>query len=144
MPPLRPHAQVRPIAPVVGAEEPSIGELFNRLGAETGTLVRQEMNLAAVEMTEKVSEASKHALMIGVGSSFGTVSLMTLAGALVVGLSHWMDLWMSALLVGVALALAAYAVVRMGVGALRQMSPIPKKTLETMKENKSWAQELVR
>jgi uncharacterized membrane protein YqjE len=144
MPPLQ-KADARDQALFPHSAEPrSIGELLGKLSAETGMLIRQEMNLSAIELKEKASAASKHALLIAVGTVVCSVSLMTLTAAAVVGLSTLMALWLSALIVGTALGGVGYGVVRMGAQALRHMSPTPAKAIASWKENKAWAQTLVR
>ena len=40
-------------------DDRSLGELFSELAQETSTLVRQEVNLAKTEMTQKASRAGK-------------------------------------------------------------------------------------
>ena len=48
----------------VRGEERSLGELFGDLARDTGTLVRQEMELAKTEMTQNI-----RGLAIGLGWS---------------------------------------------------------------------------
>ena len=43
----------------------SLGELFSDLSQQTADLIRQEMRLAKAELSEKFSDAGRHALMIG-------------------------------------------------------------------------------
>lgn len=124
--------------------EPTIADLFGRLGQETSTLVRQEMLLAKAEMVEKAKTALRHTLLIGAGVLLGLVSVLTLTSALVLGLSTFMEPWLAALCVGGAFALGGFGAVRAGVSALKRMDPTPAKTIETLKENKQWAQEMVR
>jgi uncharacterized membrane protein YqjE len=126
------------------APEPTIAELFGKLGEETSTLVRQEMLLAKAEMVEKAKTALRHTLLIGAGVLLALVSVLTLTSALVLGLSTLMEPWLAAVCVGVAFALLGFVAVQMGTSALKRMEPTPTKTIETLKENKAWAQELVR
>jgi len=132
-------AAARPVG-----EGTNVGALMSRLGAEAGTLIRQEVRLATVEMTEKAAAAGRHGAVMAVGALVSAVSFMTLTAALVVGLGKVMEIWTAALVVGLALAVVGYGVVRSGVASLRQMSPTPTRTLATWKESRSWAQALVR
>lgn len=124
--------------------ERSVGELFTALANETSTLVRQEMKLAATEMTQKATYAGKQAAFIAAGSLLAVVSLLALLAALILGLGTVIALWVSALLVGIVIALIAAFLVWRGVMALRQMDVVPKQTLQTIKEDKSWVQQQVR
>lgn len=123
---------------------PNVAALMGRLGSETSTLIRQEMNLLTVEMTEKASVVGKQAFVMAAGYLFCTVSLMAMTAALILGLSEVMQLWMAALVVGIALAALGYVVMRTALGALRRLTPTPTRTVATWKEGKSWAQALVR
>ncbi len=139
----RQSAQPRPSA-AEPEGEPSIGELFSKLGADTSTLLRHEMNLAVVEMGQKARDAAMHARLIAMGAGIAAVGALTLVAALILGLSKVLEPWLAALIVGFALAVAGYAVSRTGAAALRQMSPRPLRTMETWKDNQTWAKALVR
>jgi len=45
----------------------SLGELFSELAAETGTLVRQEVALAQVELTAKATSVGKNVGFLAIG-----------------------------------------------------------------------------
>lgn len=121
-----------------------MGELFSELASETSTLVRQEVQLAAREMTLKASYAARQAALIGGGLLLGVVSLLSLIAALVFGLATMITLWKSALLVGALLMLLAALLVWKGAAALREMSLLPKQSIQSLKEDEQWVQEQVR
>lgn len=125
-------------------DEPSIAELVGQLGTQTSTLIRQEMNLAVVEMTGKARAAGLHARTIGIGAGALALGAMTLVASLVLGLAEVMPAWLAALIVGVVLAGGGYAVSRVGVTSLGRVSAKPLRTIETWKDNKAWAKALVR
>ena len=126
------------------AKERSIGELFGELASETTTLVRHEVKLATTEITQKATYAGQQAVFIAVGALLGTVGLLVLAAAVVLGLGTILPLWASSLAVGLVIAVASYVVTQKGVTALKQMDPTPKQSIQSMQENKLWAQEKVR
>lgn len=121
----------------------SVGELFSELAAETSTLVRQEVQLAAREMQNKATYAGKQAAYIAVGVLLGVVSLLSFIWALVFGLATMIELWKSALVVGIVAAVVAALVVWKGLSALRQMSIVPRQTILTLREDKQWLQHQV-
>jgi hypothetical protein len=125
-------------------QDRSIGELFGDLAAETSTLVRREVQLAATELTNKASYAGKQTALIAVGALLGVASLLSLVAALVIGLDRWLALWLSALLVGLAVGAVAYGVVVKGIAALRKLELKPKHTIESLQENKAWAERQIR
>jgi len=124
--------------------ERSVGELFTELANETSMLVRQEMKLAATEMTQKATYAGKQAAFVGAGALLAVVSLLALLAALILGLGTMIALWVSALLVGIVVGVIAAVLVWKGATALRQVDVVPKQTIQTIKEDKSWVQQQVR
>lgn len=120
------------------ADERTLGDLFSDLSEKAGLLVRQEVQLAKVEMKEKATEASKDVALIVMGVFLGNAALLSLVAALIVGLSYFMEGWLAALLVGILLAVAAGLLVAQGVQALKQMNALPQQTITTLKEDKEW------
>ena len=120
--------------------ERSIGELFSKLSAETSTLIRQEMELARAELTEKGKDAGKGAGMFGGAGAVGLLG----AGAITAGIVLLLDLaiaaWLAAILVGlVYVAIAAVLVVQGRDRIQRATPPVPEQTLDTVKEDVEWA-----
>lgn len=66
--------------------------------------------------------------------------LAILAGVIFL-LDLLMPLWLSALLVGIVVALVGYFLVRRGLDALKQEDLAPQETMETLKEDKEWAKD---
>jgi cytochrome c biogenesis protein CcdA len=120
--------------------EPSVKDLFGDLARETGTLVRQEVRLAQVEMTEKAVFAGKQAAFIAAGGAIGIVGMLSLVAALILGLGTLIPLWTSALLVGAVFVIAAVALAEIGVQRLKKFDPRPRQTILELKETSSWAQ----
>jgi hypothetical protein len=125
-------------------EDRSIGELLKELANETSMLVRQEMKLASAEMTHKVAYAGRQVAYIAAGGLLAVVALLTLVGALVFGLATMIPLWKSALLVGAILTVISVIAAWKGVAALRDMSMVPKKTIESIREDKQLVEQHVR
>src|SRR6185295_7305853 len=87
-----------------GIQRESFGELLGELANNSAALVRDEIELAKQEMTEKVSGLRSGVVTLAVGGLIGFVALLTLTAAAVAGLAHVMDTGLAALLVGVVLA----------------------------------------
>lgn len=118
--------------------EPSLGELFSTLSSQASLLFRQEVELAQAEMTRKATRAGKNAAMIGVGALIGMGAFNALLAATILGLAQFMDAWLAAFIVAVVLAVAAAILVRYGIDKLKAIDPAPRRTIETMRENKEW------
>ena len=124
---------------LMSVSEPSLGTLFADLAKQTGTLVRKEIELAQVEMTGKVADAGKKVVVVAGGGIACALAGMVLLAALILGLANFMPLWASALLVGLVMAVIGIGVVFWGVSALKKFDPVPRATIQTVKETKLWA-----
>jgi hypothetical protein len=122
-------------------DERSLGELFQELSRETSSLIRQEMALAKVEMTQKVQRAGKDAGFIGAGGAIAYAGFIVILGGLAILLGEVMSLWLATLLVGVVVAAIGGALVIKGKNDLQSLEVAPHHTLETLKEDKEWAKE---
>lgn len=123
--------------------EPSLGQLFGELAQETGTLVRQEVQLAKAEMTGKANAALRDVGLIAVGGALAHAGLLVLLAALIAGLSTMLPVWLAALVVGLVVAGVGGAMAFKGLGALRRIDPVPERTVQTMKDNRAWAKEQI-
>ncbi|PLS78529.1 MAG: phage holin family protein [Chloroflexi bacterium] len=124
--------------------EPSLGELFATLASNTTTLVRQEINLARIEMAQKVPGLAKDLGRLAVGAAVAYAGFLVLLAALVLALGELMPISLSALLVGIVVLGVGFLLLRNGRDALKQADLAPRETLETLKEDTAWAKEQTR
>jgi len=125
-------------------EERSLGELFAELASETSTLVRQEVELAKTEMSQKVAEVGKDAGLIGVGGAIAYAGFLAVVAAIILGLGLLIPLWLSALIVGLVVGGIGYVLLQQGLSALKRADLKPRQTIETLKEDKEWVKEQTR
>ncbi len=124
-----------------GRDDRSLGELFSELAQETTTLVRQEVNLATTEMTQKASRAGKHIGILAAGGSVAYAGLLAILAGIIALLNAVMPLWVAALLVGIVVAIVGYVLVRRALDALKRGDFAPRETIETLKEDQRWAKD---
>jgi uncharacterized membrane protein YqjE len=118
----------------------STGELFKRLSEQTSALVRQEIELAKAEVSEKGKAAGAGAGLLGGAAVLGLLAAGALTAFIVLLLSKAMDAWVAALIVTVIYAAIAGALALMGRERVRAgMPPAPEQTVETVKEDVQWA-----
>src|SRR5690349_2991275 len=60
----------------------SLGELFSDLSQQTSELIRQETRLAKAELSEKLADVGKHAMMIAIAIAVGLAAVITVAAAI--------------------------------------------------------------
>jgi hypothetical protein len=129
---------------MVQREERSIGELFSDLANQTSVLVRQEVDLARTEMTQKAAALGKDAGVIGAGAVLALGGYLALVAAMIVVLDIWLPLWLSAVIVGVLLAGIGFVLVQQGLSAIRRVNLAPRETIATLKDDAAWAKEQMR
>jgi uncharacterized membrane protein YqjE len=120
-------------------QEP-IGELLKRLSNETTQLVRQELELAKAELSEKGKRAGLGAGMFGAAGVTGLLSLGALTACLVLALNHAVADWLAALIVAAVWAAVAAVLAVRGRDKVQEATPpVPEQTIETVKEDVQWA-----
>ena len=120
--------------------ERPIGELLKQLADETATLVRQELDLARAEMREKAGKAGPGFGMWGAAGVTGLLAAGALTAFLILALDGVMANWLAALLVGLVYAAIAGVLYVNGKHRVEEAgSPVPQKTIESVKEDVQWA-----
>ena len=120
----------------------SFGELLGQLANNSAALVRDEIELARQEMSEKVTVLRSGIVIAAVGLVLGLLALLTLTAAAVIGLANYVGAGKSALIIGGALAILGGAIAFAGFGQIKRTSLKPKQTIETLEEDKEWLKEL--
>lgn len=120
-------------------DQRSLGELFGDLARDTGTLVRQEVELAKVEMTQKATRIGKDIGFLAAGGAVAYAGFLAILAAIAVGLGQLgVPWWLAALLVGVVVAGIGGFLVRSGLAALQRETLVPERTVTSLKEDVEW------
>jgi hypothetical protein len=132
-------------------EDRSIGQLLKELTQESSTLLKQEVNLAKTEMSEKASRIGANLGEVAVGGAVALLGSIALLLAAVYGLTsilnNFMDqevaVWLAPLIVGGILAAVGYSLIKKALATLKQESITPQKTTQSLQENKEWLKEKI-
>lgn len=114
----------------------SVGELFGSLASDTSELVRQELKLAAAEMTATAGTAARNGGLVAGGAALIHLGLIAALVALLTGLPRvipQIPMWATAAIVALVLAGLGMALVQIGLRALRRIDPVPRETLRTLR-----------
>ena len=116
------------------AQEHSTGELVKQVTEQVSTLVRDELKLAQVEMTRKGKQAGLGAGMLGGGGLIALYGVGCLIACAIIGLSHVVQPWLAALIVGAALLAIAGVAALLGKGRIQQATPpVPTEAAASVK-----------
>jgi uncharacterized membrane protein YqjE len=117
-----------------------IGELVKDLAGQTSTLVRQEIQLAQAELTNKGKLAGRGAGMLAGAAVAALLMLGALTATLIVVLDSFLPLWLAALIVTLLWGLVGAVLAARGRKELQRATPpVPEQTVETVKEDIQWA-----
>jgi uncharacterized membrane protein YqjE len=120
----------------------AVGELVQDLSRQTATLVRQELQLAQLEMKEKGKRAGIGAGLFGGAGGLAFYGLGVLIAAAVLLLATALDPWLAALIVAVALFAAAGILAMSGKKQVEQATPAaPEQAIESTKKDIDEAKE---
>jgi hypothetical protein len=120
-------------------EDVPVSALVSQVTEDFTRLVRQEVELAKAEVRQEAAKAGKAAGMLGGAGFGGHLALVFLSLALMFGLGELMPIGWAAVIVGVLWAVVAAVLFVTGRNQLKNVSPAPKQTIETVKEDVQWA-----
>jgi len=126
------------------ARDKSIGELFADLTRDSSTLIRQEINLAKVEVKEKMTTLAGDAIKIAAGGALAYAGLIVLLIGVGYLLALAMPTWVAFLLVGAIVAGVGGFLAMSAINALKKADLAPRQTVETLKEDAQWAKQQIR
>lgn len=119
----------------------SLAGLFADLARDITGLVRTELEMAKTEVGEKVGQAAGGAAFIAAGGFIAFAGLLVLLACAVLALSLVVKPWLAALIVGVVVVGIGVVLMLMGRSRLRPENLQPNRTMETLREDKRWAQD---
>ncbi|HEU4350217.1 MAG TPA: phage holin family protein [Actinoplanes sp.] len=119
-------------------EETSVGELIGNISNDLSQLFRQEVELAKAEVKQEATKAGKAAGMLGAAAFAGYLAIVLLSFALVFALGNVMDLGWAALIVAVLWGVVGAVMYANGRKKLKTVDPMPRRTVDTIKEDAKW------
>jgi putative superfamily III holin-X len=121
-----------------------LGELFSDLVQDTGTLVRQEVQLAKAELTQSAAQAGKAVGFIAAGGLVAYAGLLAIISAVIIWLwRNGMADWTAALVVGVVVVLIGVMLLMRGRAMLQAENLAPQRTVESLKADTTMVKEQV-
>jgi MFS family permease len=112
---------------------------MRELSEQTTTLVRQELELAKLELTEKGKHAGIGVGMFGGAGVVGLYAVGALTACLILALATAVTGWLAALIVAAVYGAVAGVLALSGKSKVQQaVPPVPEKAAESVKEDVQW------
>ena len=124
-------------------EGEGLGSLISGTIKDLQELMRAEVQLAKTELKEDAATAGRGVSVIAAGALVGLVGFIFLMLAVTYLLDRWFSQWVSAGIVGLALAVIAAILVSSGRSRLSAANFKPQQTIDTLKEDKEWAKQQI-
>ena len=121
-----------PIDPV---EQRPLSELVAQLSRDGSLLVKQEIALAKQELADKAEVVQKHAAAMALGGVVLYTGSLALTAGIILLLAQVVAAWLSALLVGVALATTGAVLLLRGKKKLSDLSLRPDQSIRSVQRD---------
>ena len=125
-------------------ENRPLGDLFGDLASDMSNLVRQEVTLAKVEITQKAKYVGRNVGYLVVGGAVAYAALLAIIAAIIMLLARVMPNWGATLIVGVVVGAVGWMLIGKAMTALQQADLTPRETVETLKEDATWMKQQIK
>jgi MFS family permease len=118
----------------------SIGGLLRGILMDVRTLIREEIELARIEIREQAGRARAAAVSFAIAAvalACGGVLLLVALATGIADLLNW-PVWAGFLTVAVLLSLVGMVTLSSGRRQLQKVHAVPEETVSTLKENSEW------
>ena len=121
-----------------------LGDLFGDLASDMSNLVRQEVTLAKLEITQKVKHVGKNVGYLVVGGAVAYAAALAIIAGIIMLLAKVLPHWGAALIVGAVVGGIGWLLIGKAMMALQQTDLTPRETVETLKEDATWMKEQIK
>lgn len=122
----------------------SISHVLQDIVENLKDIVYYQLRLAKTEIATEVIKAKIAGLLLAIGTVSGLFAVLFSLWAVVFALSRVLPDWAAALIVAGIMGLVAVMFFRAGRSRLRAIRAVPKRTVETVKEDLQWAKQQIK
>ena len=123
---------------VAGPGGSSLGDLLRDLSSNVSNVARRGIELAAAEVSRKVSKAGKDSQLIMIGAFIAYAGFLFILAAAVIALSLLIPIGWATFSVGFTVLVAGARAIRTGKKRISEGDLLPNETIDTFKEDTRW------
>jgi uncharacterized membrane protein YqjE len=121
----------------------TLGTMIGELVGNMQDLIRGEVSLAKQEIKEEATAAGVGAGFMAGAGAMGLVCAFFVGLTLTYALTNLVPNWAAALIVAALFALVGFVLFTMGKSRLQHVNPVPRQTIESLKEDAEWVKQQV-
>ena len=125
-------------------ENRPLGDLFGDLATDMSNLVRQEVALAKLEITQKAKYLGRNIGYLVVGGAVAYAAALAIMAAIIMLLAKVLPHWGAALIVGAVVGGIGWMLIGKAMMALQPAELTPRETVETLKEDATWMKQQIK
>jgi hypothetical protein len=122
----------------VVTEDRSVSDVIQDIFRNVQDILRSEVRLAKAEIRQEATKAASSALWITLGLVGVLSAWMFLLWTAAYALAAILPMWAATLVVAVAMAGAGSVLIAAGLRRFTRITPMPERTIESLKENLEW------
>ena len=116
----------------------SVSDVLQDILRNVQDILRSEVRLAKAEIRQEATQAASSALWVSAGVVGVVSAWMFLLWTAAYALAAILPMWAATLVIAVAMACAGSALVVVGIRRFTRITPVPERTVESLKENLEW------
>lgn len=120
------------------AGDRSVSDVLQDILRNVQDILRSEVRLATAEIRHEARRAAASALWVTVGVVGALSAWMFLLWTAAYALATILPMWAATLVIAVAMAAAGSVLIATGLRRFKQITPMPERTIESLKENLEW------
>lgn len=124
-------------------DDVDLARLFGELKEESRILITSEGELAKAELTEAKDHLVKGLVGYAAAAVLALFAVVLLSGAAAWAIAEVWPTWAGFLIVGGVWLIAALVAFAVGRSALKRFDPIPRRTIQSLKEDAQWVRTLI-
>ena len=120
------------------AADRSVSDVLQDIVRNVQDILRSEVRLAKAEIRQEATKAASSALWVTFGLVGVLSAWMFLLWTAAYALSTILPMWAATLVIAVAMAAVGGALIAAGFRRFARVTPMPERTIESLKENFEW------